>query len=114
MKRVVFAGLVVAAALAGGCKQKPSHPAYPGTAEGAKQVAADFVKPGANVAALSKALQPDPADYDAVFDAEASAKVKAEYQPLWEKGKIVLKPFKPTQTELFMAGGATTEDLKAG
>lgn len=114
MKRVVFAGLVITAVLAGGCGKKVSRPTYPGTEEGAKQVAGDFLKPGANLGNLSMALRPDPADYDAMFDAETAAKVKAEHAPLWDTHKLVLRPVKATQTELLMPGGSTTEDLKAG
>jgi hypothetical protein len=85
---------------------------FPGTDEGAKQLANAFLKPGADYAALSKPLRPTAADYAAVFDGNFGTKVEAAWDRAWESGKMVMAP-KPGQTEVKIAS-ATTEELKAG
>ena len=85
---------------------------FPGTDEGAKQLANAFLKPGADCAALSKQLRPSAADYAAVFDADFGTKVAAAWDPAWEAGKMVMAP-KPGQTEVKISS-ATTDELKAG
>lgn len=70
-----------------------------------------FVKPGADAAALSRNLRPTKADFDAVFDAAASARAQAVYGPAWDQGAMVVKP-KPGQTAV-LSWGASSEDLKA-
>ena len=85
---------------------------FPGTDEGAKQLADAFLKPGADHAALSKQLRPTAADYAAVFDGDFGTKVAAAWDPAWEAGKMVMAP-KAGQTEVRVSS-ATTEELKAG
>ena len=85
---------------------------FPGTDEGAKQLANAFLKPGADYAALSKPLRPTAADYAAVFEGDFGTKVAAAWDPAWEAGKMVMAP-KPGQTEVKISS-ATTEELKSG
>ena len=47
---------------------------FPGTEAGATSLLKEFVKPGADHAALSKQLRPTAADYAAVFDADSARK----------------------------------------
>ena len=81
---------------------------YPPTAEGAKALLQEFVKPGADWAALSKPLQPTTSDYATVFEAQTAAKVQAVYDPAWKAGQIVIKP-NPGQTEVLLDGVPTAE-----
>lgn len=62
------------------------------TPEDALAVLRPFAKPGADLPALSKALQPTAADYAAVFEPAVAAKVEAMYAPLWTSGQLVIKP----------------------
>ena len=84
--------------------------AYPGTESGAKALLAEFVKPGADNATLSKTLRPTKADYDAVFLPDLAAKADAVYSPAWESGQLVVVP-KAGQTEVKIAH-ATSDELK--
>ena len=84
---------------------------YPGTDDGAKALLDEFVKPGADAAALSKPLRPSKADYDAVFEPDLAAKANAAYTPAWDAGEMVVAP-KPGQTQVLLSS-ATSEDLKA-
>ena len=114
--RTVFAISLLALGIASaGCKKgvTVTHPAFPGTADGAKALLAEFVKPGADVSALSKALRADPGDAAAIYNGEAATKIQAHMNTVWEAGGILIKPAKPTQTEV-MVLSATTEELKAG
>ena len=83
---------------------------YPNTEAGAKARLGEFLKEGADHAALSKTLRPGSADYAAVFEAEFAKAAEAAYSDAWEKGQLVLAP-KAGQTELKL-WSATTEDLK--
>lgn len=85
---------------------------HPGTADGAEALLARFVAEGADHAALSAALRPEKADYDAVFVQGASPKAMAAYGPAWEAGQLVVRP-KPGQTEVLLFE-ATTDQIKAG
>lgn len=92
----------------------PAKSNFPATEEGAKALLSQFLKPGADLAALSMQLKPTSADYRAVFAAEEMAK-RAEqvYGGLW--GMVSKRPIgpKPGQTELLL-WSATTDELKAG
>ena len=85
---------------------------FPGTDDGANRLAKEFLKPGADCAALSKQLRPTAADYTAVFDGDFATKVAAVWTPAWDAGQMVMAP-KPGQTEVKISS-ATTEELKAG
>ena len=85
---------------------------FPGTDDGANRLAKEFLKPGADCAALSKQLRPTTADYAAVFDGDFGTKVAAVWNPAWEAGQMVMAP-KSGQTEVKVSS-ATTEELKAG
>ena len=81
---------------------------YPDTAEGAKAMMSEFLKPGADLKALTNQLRPTAADYTAVFDAPLAQKVAAMYEPLWASGTLVIAP-KEGQTELLIQGVPTGE-----
>ena len=85
--------------------------AFPGTEEGATSLLKEFLKPGADHAALSKQLRPTTADYAAVFDADSSAKVAAVYDPAWDGGQMVVAP-KAGQTEVKVYS-ATSDEMKS-
>ena len=85
---------------------------YPGTPDGAKALLAEFAKPGADTATLSKSLRPTKADYDAVFVPELAAKADSVYGPAWDGGQLVIAP-KPGQTQVLVSH-ATTDELKSG
>lgn len=84
---------------------------FPGTEAGATSLLKEFLKPGADHAALSKQLRPTTADYAAVFDADSSAKVAAVYDPAWEGGQMVVAP-KAGQTEVKVFS-ATSDEMKS-
>lgn len=84
---------------------------FPGTEAGAMSLLQEFVKPGADHAALSKPLRPTAADYAAVFEPDTAAKVAALYDPLWNSGQAVIAP-KPGQSEVKLFS-ATTDELKS-
>jgi hypothetical protein len=84
---------------------------YPGTDDGAKALLAEFVKPGADHATLSKALRPSKADYDAVFMPELAAKADAVYGPAWDGGQMVVAP-KEGQTQV-LTSSAISDELKS-
>jgi hypothetical protein len=83
-----------------------------GKAADAQKMLAEFVKPGADPAALTSALRPKPEDYDAAFVAEAAPQVKAAAEALWEGGKLTIKPT-AEQTEVNVVG-TTIEEIKKG
>lgn len=62
------------------------------TPDAALAVVRPFVKPGADLAALTKALQPTAADYAAVFEPAVVPKLEAFYAPLWSSGQAFIKP----------------------
>ena len=114
--RTVFAISLLALGLAAtGCKKgvTVTHPAFPGTIDGAKALLAEFVKPGADTAALSKSLRSDPGDYAAVYNEPAATKLQKAMESAWNSGGILLKTAHPTQTEVVVFS-ATTDQLKAG
>jgi hypothetical protein len=89
-------------------KQPPAG--QPDTEEGARAVLSEFLKPGADHAALSRQLRPTKDDYLAVFEPAFAGKAGAAYDPAWERGEVVIAP-KQGQTQLLVYR-ATTEDLK--
>lgn len=104
--------LMIATALLGGCKKAGNGSPNEGKAAMAKEMLGGFLKPGADTAALSSALRPRAGDYEAVFVAEAATKLKAGLDPLWDSGKLVLKPA-AEQTEIRVMGTAQGELVKA-
>jgi hypothetical protein len=87
-------------------------PVQGGSEKEARALVEAFVKPGANVAELTRKLRPTKADYAAVFEGDAAAKAEAAYGPDWDSGSVVIQG-KPEQTEVTLAH-ATTEELRAG
>jgi hypothetical protein len=100
------------AAAAGATAGEAAAGSHEGTEEGAKAMLAEFVKPGADHAALSKALRPDKSDLEAIFEADLAAKADAVYGPAWDSGDLVVAP-KPGQTEVKLSS-ATSEEIKSG
>jgi hypothetical protein len=84
---------------------------HPGTDDGAKALVDEFVKPGADHAALTKKLRPTSADYTAVFEADLAKKAEALYGPAWDARQLVVAP-KPGQTEVKI-GSATSDEMKS-
>lgn len=84
---------------------------YPGTPDGAQALLAEFVKPGADTATLSKTLRPTKADYDAVFMSDLATKANAVYGAAWDSGQFVIAP-KPGQTQVTLSH-ATSDELKS-
>jgi hypothetical protein len=83
---------------------------YPNTEMGARALLNEFLKSGADHAALTKPLRPTTADYLAVF-VEGFAKIaETAYARAWDNSEMVVAP-KPGQTELKLSS-ATSEDLK--
>jgi hypothetical protein len=82
-----------------------------GTEAGATSLLKEFLKPGADHAALSKQLRPTAADYAAVFEADVSGKVAAVYDPAWDAGQMIVAP-KTGQTEVKVFS-ATSDEMKS-
>lgn len=95
---------------AGGTNSSSSS--YPGTEDGAKALVAEFVKPGADLAALTRNLRPTKADYDAVFTPDLAAKADTVYGAAWDGGQLGSIAPKPGQTQV-MIMSATSEELKS-
>lgn len=89
----------------------PDLKSFPNTADGAKALVTEFMKPNVDAAALTLLLRPKPADYKAVFDAPTAAKIDAMYSPEWDRGSFVVAA-RPGQTEVKMSS-ATVADFKA-
>jgi hypothetical protein len=96
----------------GSPQDKQPPPGHPGTEEGARALLSEFLKPGADHAALSRRLRPTKDDYLAAFEPAFAGKAGAAYAPEWDAGKIVIRP-NPGQTQLLLSS-ATTDDLKKG
>src|SRR5262249_7428019 len=106
MKRIVLLALAITAC------NKAAASGQPGTEAGARALLQQFLKAGADPAALTKQLQPTHADYAAVFADGADAdRAEKAYSALWSSKDAVFAP-NEGQTELKLAS-ATTEDLKA-
>ena len=88
-----------------------SASSHPGTDAGAEALLKEFLKPGADYAALTKQLRPTKADYEAVFEPDLAASADAVYTPAWDGGAMVIAP-KEGQTELKLSS-ATSEELKS-
>ncbi|MBA4065250.1 MAG: hypothetical protein C0501_16365 [Isosphaera sp.] len=118
-----IAVLVLAAALAGcGKKSAPMPDSTPGPDPAAgdrtpaggdpKAMLEEFLKPGADHAALTKKLRPTKADYEAVFEPEFAAKFEAFRAKDWDSGLAGVAP-KRGQAAVLVTS-ATTEELRAG
>jgi hypothetical protein len=83
----------------------------PGTDDGARALLAEFIKPGADVKALSLKLRPTKADYEAVFEKPFATRLEAMYDAPWKSGQIVIAG-KPGQTEVLLRKVGTAEIRK--
>lgn len=114
MKRLSLAFITMASIVLclSGCSgtQKVSQK-HPGTKEGAQALLQEFMKPGADIKAMTMELRPTKEDYRAFYVDEATAaRAEAFYDKLWSSGDAAVAP-KEGQTELKLAS-ATTEDLR--
>lgn len=100
---------VMIGASVGWSQEKPVSP-YPNTKEGANALLREFLKPGADLAALTKKLQPTDKDYSSVFKQELAKKLAEMYEQPWKEGLIVLSP-NPGQSEVLLYS-ATSEELQ--
>jgi hypothetical protein len=85
---------------------------FPGTAEGAKALLGEFLKPNANRPGLTRALKPTAAEYAAVFEGDNATKAATAYEKLWNDPRAVIGA-DPANTEL-LVWSATTDELKSG
>ncbi len=115
MKRNL-AGLFLILATAGfiltGCGTSDSATVkskFPATDEGATNLLKEFVKPGADLAALSKQLRPTKADYEAIFKPDFAVKAASVYDPAWEAGQMVITLGNPARTEVKIYPSTTDE-----
>jgi len=108
MRHLLIVGVLGLSSLA---QAKSVSPAG-GTEAQAKTLLEQFLKPGADVAALSQRLAPTRADYLAVFQGPAALKAQAGYSPVWERGQLIIQA-RPDQTQVLLTK-ATTDELKAG
>ncbi len=106
----LFVSLILACSKSGTTGSNGSS-SYPGTEAGARELLSEFLKSGADHAALSKPLRPTTADYQAVFDADFARSAETTYTSAWDSGQMIIAP-KPGQTELKLES-ATSEDLKS-
>ena len=84
---------------------------FPATDAGAQAMLAEFLKPGADVKALSLSLRPTKADYEAVFEKPFAARLEEMYDAPWKSGKIVIAA-KPGQTQVLLRKVASTDVRK--
>lgn len=73
---------------------------FPDTDEGTASFFKEFVKPGADHAALSKQLRPSKSDYEAFFKSDLVTKAASLYDPAWEGGQMVIVPGNAERTEV--------------
>lgn len=129
MKRILqwLGGCLLLMALAAACSQKRPQPAHAPAREAAvalgsvdeatrsaRAVLAEFLRPGANCAALTMRLKPTSQDYAALFAApEMAQRAEEEFNELWEDASLMpVRPL-PGQTELEL-WAATREELLQG
>lgn len=89
----------------------PANPEPKGPDDEAMALLQEFVRPGADHAALSQKLRPAKADYDAVFGPELVPKLQAAYEPAWEQGLMVVRGKRDQQAVLMW--GASSEEIKS-
>lgn len=83
-----------------------------GDMDAAKALLEQFMKPGADHAALTKPLEPTTEDYKAVFKDDAAGKLESHYKKMWSDPNAAIKP-NEGQTQLLLYS-ATTEEIAAG
>ncbi len=82
---------------------------FPGTFHGAEQLARVLMKPGGDLT-ISRALQPRPEDYAAVFTAPAADAIRAGSEAAWASARAI--GAMDGQTELRLIA-ATSDELRA-
>jgi hypothetical protein len=93
--------------LAAGCNRQ-ARSKFPGTNQGAEQVAREFIKKGANYAALTETLRPTKEDYTAIFKEEFAAKLESAYASTWSQPENLIAP-RAGETEVKMFGATAME-----
>jgi hypothetical protein len=106
---ILVGSVAITGSTIGWCQEKTVDP-YPNTAQGASALLQEFLKPGADLVALTKKLQPTDKDYESVFKPEVAKKLAEMYSQPWKDGLMVLAP-KTGQTELLLSS-ATSEELQ--
>jgi len=112
MRSMLIIATAIMSLLTTGCgKGSSTGLDYPGTEDGAKALLQDLMKPGADRAAMTRALQPRDEDYPAYFEGDAAETAKKAYAKAWSDPNLVIAP-KDGQTDLLL-WGATTDEFKA-
>jgi hypothetical protein len=109
-----FLLLALAACKGGGAKSGGAAPAgskYPGTEEGLRSMLTDMRKSDAEAMAMTKALRPTSADYQAVFVGEHAEKLEKAYDLLWNNTKAKIGA-SPENSEIKI-WKTTSDDMKA-
>ena len=83
----------------------------PGSSEDAKRMLLEFVQPKADLAQLSRNLEPKREDYFAYFEEDAAQNVMKVYEKAWKDNEMILEP-KEGQTDIILFK-ATTDELKS-
>lgn len=105
--------VVVLAACSGAPDDALSNPSrHPGTPAGLAEVAQDFLRSGADPAALTADLRPSDADYTAVFPGDLLVPALIHYEGYWKRTMQIGAPV-PGQTE-FRVVSTTSADLATG
>lgn len=89
----------------------PSVAQTAATSEGARNLLSEFLKPGADHAALTARLRPAPGDYGAVYKPPLADRIATAHAGLWASGAAIAP--NDGQSELLMVF-ATTDQLIAG
>ncbi len=85
---------------------------FAGDEAGAKALVSAFLDPKTDRVALTKALQPDSADYKAIFEGDAAAKAEESYKKLWNAPSFEGIGGQEDQTEVLL-WAIPTEDIAA-
>ena len=120
MRFLALATLITALAITRPVDAKPKAKAKTGAKAGkatgeeadTRALLEAFLKPGADLAGLSRQLRPSKDDLAAIFEGDLAAKADKMYGPAWDSGQLVLAP-KAGQTALLLSS-ATSEELKSG
>jgi hypothetical protein len=102
-------------------KEAPAFKGEPGLA-GVEAVLSEFVKPDADLRALTMRLRPRSEDYAKIFVGQAVERAKQYYEPRWKEGKVLEVWGKgdglvaPGEGEVAVGGlySASTETLRTG
>ncbi len=83
---------------------------FPGTLQGAEQLARALMKPGGDLA-LTRALQPRPEDYAAVFEAPVAEAIREGSQTYWDHAQALAVTAAETELQV---EAASSDELRGG